>query len=235
MDTRSPQRRTRDVLSKKWVAWVDIGVGLVIVAGVLVVAFQGVTPPGNEAASSRVSTRHSTPVLGIDLSGPRDPEHPYPESWALSGVREAAERADFQLVVPDTTFANPSSMTGVYLLPGNSISMTYPSPAEPRAYLRQPFVEVYESSWNPDRDPQKAYAELVINDENPYESLTTLDGQTALVVAPHSPADDEKANAAFVRVVSNDVEFQISGGEDLKLLEEIASSLVSDSGAVGGE
>jgi len=164
-----------------------------------------------------------------------DPNQPgYPDQVAVDSVQAAEESVSFDVLVPDTQAANESNLMGIYLLPGDAIALDFPSPAEPLAYVRQAYIEVYQSAWDPSRDPSKAYGEMVERDENPAESLGKVSNSLTLEVRAHSAADVEGANPAFLRVVADGVEYQISGGEDLSILRDIASSILSQAKQAAG-
>ena len=206
-----------------------LGVGAacisILVAALL--AASGTSGTGIRTESS-TSPHVRKPDAIIGQGAAADPYKPsYPESSAYANVSEAAQDVSFELAVPDDAVANSMTLIGAYSLPGGAVALDYTAPSEPSSYVRQAYIEVYESPWDASRDPGKVYNQMVSSDENPTESLTTIGGLTALVVEPHSPADDQKANPAFVRFVMGNVEIQISGGDDLSQILSIAEGLAS--------
>ena len=156
-----------------------------------------------------------------------DPYHPsYPDGYKVSGLDGAQKAVDFPILVPSVEGVDGSSLSGVYVLPTGALVLDFPALDKPSAPLRQAYIEIYETRWDPTMDPEKSYQRMVQLDDNPYESVISISGLPALVVLPHSPADLEKANAAFLRMVVNGVEIQVSGGEDLSLLKSIATSMI---------
>ncbi len=57
--------------------------------------------------------------------------------------------------------------------------------------------------------------------------MILIAGTPALVVMAHSPDDNNRANAAFVRFDYRGVDVIISGGEDLDALIAVAKSMIS--------
>jgi hypothetical protein len=190
----------------------------------------GSTDPISRSGSSsprQASAAHGPSYGQVSSSDPNKPN--YPADWAFANVEAAQRAVAFNLIVPDTGPVNPSNLTGIYSQPGGAVVFDYPPISKPSSYLRQNYIEIYESPWDPSRKPADVYEAMAKGDDNPTESLTTIAGVPALVVGAHSPADDEKANSAFVRLVVGDVELQLSGGEDLSLLTGIAESMAKSS------
>jgi hypothetical protein len=182
--------------------------------------------PTIAASPSRSTSGPMALVPSQDVTNPDAPS--YPKSMALSSVSAASQAASFNLIVPETTQTSSSQLIGVYLLPGRSVALDYAPAKQPSSFVRQDYIEVYESSWETtDGAPAKAYDAMVVGDNNPAESVTTVAGLPALIVKPHSPADVQQANPAFLRMVIGGVEIQVSGGDDLNLITDIAQSMAS--------
>ena len=203
-----------------------------IVAILLAVAL-GTGPTASfssSSGSSSASLADPGPGSSYGQVSTTDPNKPnYPADWAFANVDAAQRAVAFDLIVPNTGAVNSGNLTGIYSQPGGAVAFDYPPMSKPSSYLRQNYIEIYESPWDPSRKPADVYASMVKGDDNPTESLTTIAGYPALVVGAHSPADDEKANSAFVRLVVGNVEIQLSGGEDLALLIGIAESMAKSS------
>ena len=153
-------------------------------------------------------------------------EGDYPDSWRTSLV-QARSSSIFDLIVPDDPSANAGAVTEVFISPdASAVAMRFPPPAQLGADpVRQDFIEVYETPWN-GGDPADAWAEDVKKSDIVGESVIEISRIPALSVAARSPSDLEAANPAFLRFVYKDLDVQISGGDDLDLLIEIAKSMV---------
>lgn len=179
------------------------------------------------SSAPRSSAPLNAGLVPIGQGDGLDPYHPsYPDGYKVSSLDGAQKAVDFPILVPSVEGVDESSLSGVYVLPTGALVLDFPALSKPSAPLRQAYIEIYEARWDPAKDPEKSYERMVQLDDNPYESVIRISGLPALVVLPHSPADVEKANAAFLRMVVNGVEIQVSGGEDLSLLKSIATSMI---------
>jgi hypothetical protein len=147
----------------------------------------------------------------------------YPEQWETS-LEEALSTVAFPPKLPAhpavsldeilTTFLSPDGLTFVMIFP-------LPAPQQP---LRMPNLEIFQSPWV-GGDPEASLEEVIANDPSVNKALYTVQGVTALGNKAHSPEDQTGENPAFLRLVLDDVEVQLFGGESLDLLIEIAESM----------
>jgi hypothetical protein len=148
-----------------------------------------------------------------------------PQEWKTT-LRQAEQRATFRANIPNHSLANRGNVMAVFLDPqGRLLTMDFPAPAPPTIPVRQDFIEVFESPWA-GGDPSQVYAEDLVNDPAEGKRIVEIDGHVALVVEAHSATDESQANAAFLRLVINDIEIQISGGESVDRLEDIAKTMI---------
>jgi hypothetical protein len=203
-----------------WTVWV--GVSAMVVA----IALIALRPDkqGEEQRSGAPEQSYA-PIMGAFIG---DPENPgYPNEWRVPGIRAAQARVDFSLLVPEDSVANSTTLIAAFVLPGGAVALDFAAPAEPLKYIRQEYIEVYQATWLEDMSPLEALEFDISNAPSPAKELTQIAGIPALTVEAHSPKDDEAANPAFVKFVLGGVEIQISGGEDLGMLVEIAESLIA--------
>jgi len=155
---------------------------------------------------------------------------PYPDEWKTT-LEEATSKASFPLVLPDVPLANGQNLTAVYLYPDRvAVAMLFP-PSEPEKAVRQRFIEVWQGVWG-GGDPLARFEMDIADDpEAGYVLLDLDEGITALGVNAHSPSDDDRANPAFLRFVLRGVDVQVSGGEDLDALVEVANSIIDAASA----
>lgn len=165
------------------------------------------------------------PIMGAFIGDPETPG--YPNEWRVSSIRVAQTKVDFSLLVPEHSVANSTMMIAAFVLPERAVALDFAAPAEPLKYIRQEYIEVYQAKWLEEMSPLEALKYDIENAPSPAKELTQIGGIPALTVEAHSPKDDEAANPAFVKVVLDGVEIQISGGEDLGILIEIAESLIT--------
>jgi hypothetical protein len=150
----------------------------------------------------------------------------YPDEWRTD-LEGARSRAAFELILPDDPRTDVASITDVFLWPeGHAVAVRFPAPppvtAEP---VRQLYIEVFETPWT-GGDPAVAWEEDVAKSGIEGETTLEIEGVPALGVPAHSPTDIEKSNPAFLRFVYRGLDIQISGGDDLKALIEIAESMI---------
>jgi len=207
----------------------------VVVVSISATACSGghIPPPGVERSVSVIERSEGKPgpapkgpIRGMNLS-PDAPSYP---SQLETTLQAAADAAGFVVIVPDTDLANSRILTNVFLWPdGQSIALDFPAPTEPKSPIRQNYIEVYESLWTAG-DPMADFKADMAAD--PVEGKVILDivGTPALGVEAHSPDVVDKINAAFLRFVIGDVEVQVSGGESLDVLTEIAKQMILAAG-----
>lgn len=152
-----------------------------------------------------------------------NPDDVYPEEWKTS-LEEAKAKVPFTLLVPDHPAANSQIVTAVYVRPGGAtVAMQFPSPG--KADVRQEYIEVFLLPWG-GGDPSSRFAEDIEQAPVEGKSMYSIEGITAEGTLPNSPDDGEGANAAYLRFAYEGVEVQISGGDSLPLLEEIAKTII---------
>lgn len=206
-------------------------VGVVVAVAVATLG-DSTSPNGSrELAAPRDRGASIEPGRGQRLQFGTEPEHPtYPESAEVANISAAQSQVSFDIIVPETDWTTSERLIGVFVLPGGAVALDYRGP-EPETYLRQEYIEVYEAPWDPTVDPAQAYEEMINADPHPDVSLISVDGLPALAVNAHAEADDDQANPAFLRVVVGSVELQISGGESIDRLAEIASAMIRSENA----
>jgi hypothetical protein len=148
------------------------------------------------------------------------------DEWRVS-LDEAQTRASFRLVLPDTALANRQNVTAVYLEPsGNVVLLIFPLQKASERFIRQDHIKVYEGVWT-GGDPLKDYQRDLASEHVVGKELSVIGDTPVLLVSAHSPSDDEQANPAFLGFVMDGVEFQISGGESLQDLIDIAKTILA--------
>jgi hypothetical protein len=151
----------------------------------------------------------------------------YAEDWRVDSLTAAAESATFDIIEPSEGPLSEQTVQGVYVYPGGvAVAIDYAPPKEPERYVRQEYIEIYQTAWTHGQKPIDAYAADIQASADPNKSLTEIGGVPVVMVAPHSKADIEEANPAFVKFVVDGVEIQISGGEDVDLLLSMASAMI---------
>lgn len=155
------------------------------------------------------------------------PTHaPYPEELQ-STLASASDVAKFKLQIPQSDVANENNITQVFAWPdGESVAIDFPAPAKPAAPIRQEYLEVYESLWT-SGDPLTDFKSDLDADPVAGKQILEINGVVALGVEAHSPDAPDKINAAYLRFVQDGVEVQLSGGESLDLLVQIAEGMIS--------
>jgi hypothetical protein len=160
-----------------------------------------------------------------------DPQHAYPQSWKVSDVQQAASASSFKVYVPQIADANPGTLAAAFVYPsGNAVAFDFPaSPSlDPSAPpVRQPYLEVWESPWTRG-DPVSVFKHDVQVDPEAAKSLCTVHGVTGECIDARSANDDFHTNAAFVDFVLDGTEIQVSGGDNLSHLVNLANSLVPE-------
>lgn len=148
----------------------------------------------------------------------------YPEEWK-STLADAKDKAAFALLVPDHPAANESNITAVYIRPGGStVAMQFPAPT--KSDVRQEYLEVFLLPWA-GGNPEDHFAKDIEQAPVIGKSMYTIGGVIAEGTLAHSPDDIDQANPAYLRFVYEGLEVQISGGENLDLLIEIAQTMVA--------
>src|SRR5262245_31520239 len=82
------------------------------------------------------------------LAPPNEDVSPYPESWKVD-TADVTTLASFPVYLPTHPDANISNSTASFVWPNNgAVAIDFPAPAEPASYVRQSYLEVYESPWD---------------------------------------------------------------------------------------
>jgi hypothetical protein len=153
----------------------------------------------------------------------------YPSEWKTT-LDVAGTQATFTPRLPDTTLANAGNMVAAYMWPqGEAVAFDFPAPiTSSRSPVRQEYVEVYEDIWT-GGDPLAAFKSNIaadpINGADIYY-LGDSGSVPALGVTARSASDTEEANPAFLRFVVDGINVEISGGESLQDLIDIANSML---------
>jgi hypothetical protein len=150
----------------------------------------------------------------------------YPTAWR-SPPDDVLAGAGFEPVMPTHAFANADLITDAYLWPGgDAIAVRFPAPpATTGGSVRQPFIELFEAPWA-GGDPGSAWERDVASSSIDGAAVVEIEGVPTLVVPPFSPTDIERANPALLRFVLDDVDVQLSGGDSLDVLVEIAHTMI---------
>lgn len=169
-----------------------------------------------------VGLRGGGPRIGRE--GDRGFDTTYPDVWRVS-LGEAKSTVGFPLLVPNHPAANDQNVVAVYVRPGGTtVAMQFPSPG--KADVRQKYLEVFLVPWE-GGDPSDSFAEDVEMDSAEGKTLFFVEGVIAEGVLPKSPDDVEQANPAFLRFVYQGIDVQISGGDSLDLLVEVAKTIIA--------
>lgn len=102
-------------------------------------------------------------------------------------------------------------MRGVFTI-GDSVQMNFPPPTDHPSDLRLPYLSVWEVPWT-EGDPMANYKDDIANHPDAgSQSICSVNDLPALCVEARSPADDMQQNPAFLRVIIDKVEIEVSGG-----------------------
>jgi hypothetical protein len=210
------------------------GIGIAALVAVIlggVIAWL-LVPTGSGSSHRTIPAAHHTlsaSLANVHAFGDIDPWTPsYPNAWIRSQSSLASAVSFSPLLVPDSPIANKDNMTAAYVWPNESaVAMDFPVSAEPKADITQAYVEVWEATWR-QGDPLAYYQSDLKNDPQTGKSIVSIDGTPALAVEAHSPDKDvlDHANPAFIRLETNGLEVEISGGESLNALMDVARSIL---------
>ncbi len=168
-----------------------------------------------------------------DEGSPEEPEFFYPDEWKVT-LREATQRAEFDVKVPDHPYASRRTLQDVYLKPSRlTVILTFPLPRPPEAPLRQDHLEIFEEPWE-SGDPLADYEKSIEFAPVTGKRIHWIDGVPALGLEAHAPEDETGENPALLRFVIDGVEVQISGGESVEDLIAIARTIIRYGGAEDG-
>jgi hypothetical protein len=132
---------------------------------------------------------------------------------------------NFIPILPDSPAANSENVQASYVYPGGqAIALDFVLPHDVKRYVRQGYLEVWESSWN-EGDPYDFFKQDLSESHIEGAHLVSLAGHPAIAVPPNSPSDQSRANAAFVRVEVAGLDVQVSGGDDLDAVLRVAESI----------
>jgi hypothetical protein len=138
----------------------------------------------------------------------------------------AAERdAKFTLLVPDDPAANLDSMTGVFDdQTGTTLTLEFPPPDETSSDLSQPYISIYEDNspgnWATPKEDISA-------EPDAGKTLCEIQGQPAVCVEARSPSDSTRSNAAYIRTVIDHTTVELSGGDNLEVLQRIGNTMTA--------
>lgn len=140
------------------------------------------------------------------------------------GAEDAAASVSFKFAEPSSDAASPANREGIYLL-ADGVEQTFPPPTESSATVAQPYISITEIPWT-DRDgsPAEAVKEDLEADPDVGKSICGVAGEVGICVEARSPSDANGANAAYVRFVHDGVQYELSGGDSLKVLLDVANS-----------
>jgi hypothetical protein len=169
--------------------------------------------PGHE---SRPQQAHTNLHRALAAAGPLIQEQ-------RVSLQQAEQDGGFNVLVPNTELANSDKMTGVYEGDGAGITLRFPA-ADPSSDVRQPDITIWEAPWT-EGDPLAAYKNDLAADPDPNKSICSVGDLPALCVEAKSPNDATQENPAFVRVVIDKIEVELSGGGSVQDLLDIAGSL----------
>jgi hypothetical protein len=204
----------------------QIGVALAL-AAVVISGTGSCAKGGSTSATAQAPTPNQ--VLQ-NVLGAGDPNQaPYPEQWLAANPAAAAARVsdEYRLLIPTSGPLANVEPTATFVFPTGAVAIDYKLLSKPQDFVRQQYIEIHEDAWTDSASPADVWKQDLIDDPNPSKSVTTVDGIPALAVAPYSKLDDQQANPAFLRLVINGIEVEVSGGDDLDSLIAIAESLVT--------
>ena len=150
----------------------------------------------------------------------------YPAGWRTS-LPAAQAGAKFRLLLPSTEVLDPASGRDVYLFPGGTgVALEFPLLTPSTRPVRQEYLEVWEGRWTFSDDPSEVFAQDV--EADPVSTaLIRIEGVDVLTVNAHSPNDDEHANPSFVRFALRGLDIQVSGGDHMEDVLDIARSMIA--------
>lgn len=153
---------------------------------------------------------------------------PYPSDWRTT-LDEALAKASFSVKVPDSVLANRGNIDGVFLYPeAQAVVMQFPLGSPPKGPINSDHIEVWQGAWTLG-DPLTVFQDDLHAYQIEGESVFEIAGLPVLGIEAHSATIPARDNAAFLRLVIDGVDVQISGGESLDDLILIADSMLGDS------
>jgi hypothetical protein len=145
---------------------------------------------------------------------------------------DATGQAPFDVLMPDTERANAQNLQFACVL-GRAVELRFPGPVPEAGPVRQDYLLVWQAPWR-GGDPQTAFTNHIKQAAIAGESMCLVRDLPAVCVEAHSPDDETRSNPAFVRVVIDNIELEISGGENLDDLLDMAASLRPATTRAGG-
>jgi hypothetical protein len=172
--------------------------------------------------SNSATTRAHPNALSHQDSPYGDPAIPH-NGLDRTTLAAAQRDARFTVFVPDDPAANLENMTGVFDdQSGMTLTLEFPPPDETSRDLRQPYISVYEDSSPSNWATPK---EDVSQNPDAGKSLCEIQGQPAVCVEARSPSDSTGTNPAYIRTVIDHTTVELSGGDDLGVLQRIGSTM----------
>jgi hypothetical protein len=162
--------------------------------------------------------------ISIHMSGDNAPH--YPKSWEM-GLSELRKEVDFPVLLPDRPDASKDSLMSSYLIGRKAVVLAF-RPPEDAPTVRQDYIEIYMNPWD-DGDPRAEFEHAQNVDPIEGREVIEIDGRPAMVVHPNSETDTDIANAAYLETVVEDIELEVSGGDDLNRLIQITEDLMAQS------
>lgn len=150
-----------------------------------------------------------------------------------SSLSEARAQAGFDLKVPHHAYASAENIQTVYLFPGGgAVVLVFPLPRSPQAPLREDVrrIEIFQQPWEAG-DPRAEFQQSIQADPAG-GTMYEVNGVPMLADAPHS--DETGEDGAYLELALNGVSIQLSGGESVEDLIEIAKTLDGFPGGGGG-
>jgi hypothetical protein len=144
-------------------------------------------------------------------------------------VQRALAGTNFPVLIPTHPLANAQNVTAAYLYPqGVAIVLQFPPAEVPAQPVLQDFIELFEAPWE-SGEPMTDYLTDIREDPAVGKDIFQIGDVPALGVTAHSPSAADRSNAAFLRFVRGGVEIQLSGGESIDKLLDIAKTIVAAS------
>jgi hypothetical protein len=181
-------------------------------------------PACANAGTSSFDASNEEPSPSVTVFAPSP--SPYPSDWR-STLDEATAKATFSVKVPDTVLANRGDLEAVFLYPdAQAVVMQFPLASPPKEPINSDHIEVWEGAWTLGDDPSAVFQEDLQTYQIAGESVFEVAGLPALGIEAHSTSIPARDDAAFLRLVVDGTDVQISGGESLDDLILIADSIV---------
>jgi hypothetical protein len=160
-------------------------------------------------------------AVGPQNTAPEDPKIKYPKEWK-SSLTEAEKKTKFKLKFPHHELASQDNLKDVYVFPeASGVAFQFSLKKEPQSPIDQQVIEIFITPYQ-GTDPVADY-EASIQEDPEGKKLHTVNGEVALSDEPHD--DQIGTDVAFLRFVWNGLEIQLSGGESVDDLIQIAESL----------